>query len=98
MLAAPGCAAQAEYCDTATSTCVPLPGDGQPCVTNGFVTDACALYAQCVMGTCQRLPSADQPCLNGECLGLLQCSSGEGGGQPQDAVCLPLQPAPVCVL
>ena len=99
-LAAPGCAAQADYCDEASSTCVPLPGEGQPCVENAFITDACALYAQCVDGTCQRLPGAGQPCLNGQCQGLLECQGdfGMGGGPPDDATCLALQPAPVCVL
>jgi hypothetical protein len=100
LLNAPGCAAQAEYCDEAQSKCIPLPGEGQPCVKNAFITDACALYAQCVDGVCQRNPAAGQPCLNGQCLGLLEClgDMGMGGGPPDDAVCLPLQPAPVCVL
>lgn len=97
LLAAPGCAAQADYCDEAQSKCVPLPGEGQPCVKNAFLTDACALYAQCVDGVCVRLPAADEPCLNGECLGLLQCSGGFGGGAPEPT-CQALQPAPVCVL
>ncbi len=99
MLNAPGCSAQAEYCDPVQSLCVPLPGSGQPCVTNGFVTDACALYAQCVAGTCTLLPSAGSPCLNGQCLGLLECSAGAGGGmQMGEAECLALQPSPACVL
>ncbi len=98
LLEAPSCAAQADYCDEAQSKCIPLPGEGQPCAKNAFLTDACALYAQCVDGVCQRLPGADQSCLNGQCLGLLECfGDGEGGGA-QDAVCQPLQPSPVCVL
>jgi hypothetical protein len=102
LLNAPGCAALAEYCDETQARCIPLPGEGQPCVSNGFLTDACALYARCVGGTCQRLPGPDQPCLSGQCLGLLRCSSGGGqggdGGGPAGAVCEPLSPAPVCLL
>ena len=97
-LAAPGCAAQADYCDEAQSKCVPLPGEGQPCVSNAFLTDACALFTQCVDGVCARLPGPDQACLNGECLGLLQCSGQGDGGGPSEATCQALQPAPVCVL
>jgi hypothetical protein len=90
-LAAPGCAAVGEYCDAMAQKCLPLPGAGEACVTNGSVADACAPYATCMGGSCALLPSAGQSCLNGACLGLLECD--EDG-----STCLALGAASACTL
>lgn len=74
------------WCDPATSTCVRLPGDGEPCADG----DRCLGYAYCDGGTCVVRPGEGELCPEDgpPCLGDLRCE-GE--------FCAPPPPATVCV-
>ncbi|MEZ4385226.1 MAG: hypothetical protein R3A79_28115 [Nannocystaceae bacterium] len=89
------CADVGAWCSNTTTTCVLLPGPGEPCI-DGY---RCAPYAECGDTTCVALPRAGEVCW-GSCAGGLFCDwdnamtcavpefSGDGcevPGEPFDA-------------
>jgi len=93
----PPCDGGDDYCDVASTTCVPLGDPGQPCTTAlvatlfGLERDNCAAYAWCDAGTCRALPSAGQACAGDRCLPNLRCDM-------DTSLCVVPTPTPACTL
>jgi hypothetical protein len=79
------CVQSDDYCDSMTSKCTRLPGDGQPCAEGS----KCLPYASCDNGTCKARPDLDEACMDGgpKCLGSLACSNMKCTGRDSTAVC-----------
>lgn len=75
------------WCDPATSTCVRLPGAGEPCADG----DRCLDYAYCDRGTCKVRPGEGGLCPEGgpPCLGDLRCEGETCTPPPPVTVCVP---------